>query len=78
MISEIKRLQKVGITFKITFQRLRGIAKTKDIINLCLNEASSSIRAALSLEVGQLFYFILPSAIFLHEMLLPNDFEFLS
>jgi hypothetical protein len=34
-------------------QRLRGIAKTKDIINLCLNEASTSIRAALSLEVSQ-------------------------
>ena len=32
-------------------QRLKGIAKTKDIVNLCLNEASASIRNALSLKV---------------------------
>jgi hypothetical protein len=33
-------------------QQLRGVAKTKDIINLCLSEASTLIRAALSLETA--------------------------
>jgi hypothetical protein len=35
-----------------TNQWLRGIAKTKDIINLCQSKASTSIRAAQSLKTA--------------------------
>ena len=37
-------------------KKLKGVSRTKEIINVCLSEASVSIRAALALEVMQAFY----------------------
>ena len=33
-------------------KKLKGVSKTKEIINVCLSEASISIRTALALEVS--------------------------
>ena len=37
-------------------KKLKGVSRTKEIINVCLSEASVSIRAALALEVMQAFF----------------------
>ena len=37
-------------------KKLKGVSRTKEIINVCLSEASVSIRAALALEVMQTFF----------------------